>query len=84
MRTVSSNCTHESLAQTERHCETDRWQGHRIFAIDGSRINLPRPLLRCGYKTPSDNAHYPQGLLSCLYQLKAKIPMDFHLVAQAR
>ena len=71
------------LAQTERHCETDRWQGHRIFAIDGSRINLPRPLLRCGYKTPSDNAHYPQGLLSCLYQLKAKIPMDFHLVAQA-
>ena len=49
------------LAQTERHCETDRWQGHRIFAIDGSRINLPRPLLRCGYKTPSDNAHYPRG-----------------------
>ena len=71
------------LAQAESHGDTDRWQGHRLFAIDGSKINLPRPLRQCGYKTPADNAHYPQGLLSCLYQLKSKLPMDFHLTAQA-
>ena len=57
-----------------------QWNGHRIFAVDGSRINLPRRLIKHGYRTPSDNAHYPQGLLSCLYQLKSKIPVDFDLV----
>jgi len=44
-------------------------------------MNVPRQLLGDGYRTPSDNAHYPQGLLSCLYQLKSKIPVDFDLVA---
>ena len=57
------------------------WKGHHIFAVDGSKMNLPRPLIKQGYRTPSDNAHYPQGLLSCLYQLKSKIPIDFELVS---
>lgn len=57
------------------------WFHHRLFAVDGSKLNLPRPLLDEGYKTPMDNAHYPQGLLSCLYQLKSKIPYDFDLVS---
>ena len=26
--------------------ESYKWLGHRIFAVDGSRINLPRGLLR--------------------------------------
>jgi len=56
------------------------WDNHRIFAVDGSKINLPRELIDEGYKTPSDNAYYPQGLVSCLYQLKSKIPYDFDLV----
>lgn len=63
--------------------ETDklyRLDDQRIFAVDGSKINLPRELIADGYKTPSDNAHYPQGLVSCLYQLKSKIPYDFDLV----
>lgn len=34
-----------------------------------------------GYKQPCENAYYPQGLLSCLYRLKPKIPVDFDLVA---
>ena len=54
---------------------------HRIFAVDGSKINLPRPLRHDGYRIPSDNAYYPQGLRSCLYQLKSKIPTDFDLLA---
>ena len=56
------------------------WQNHRIFAVDGSKINLPHELVNNGYKTPSDNAYYPQGLVSCLYQLKSRIPVDFDLV----
>ena len=60
-----------------------RWKGHRLFAVDGTKLNLPRPLVAAGYRTPSDNAHYPQGLLSCLYRLRSRIPVDFDLVAHA-
>lgn len=56
------------------------WFNHRLFAVDGSKLNLPRNLMNKGYEKPSDNANYPQGLLSCLYQLKSKIPYDFDLV----
>lgn len=56
-----------------------RWKNHRLFAVDGTKINLPKQLQNFAYKTPSDNAYYPQGLVSCLYQLKVKIPVDFDL-----
>jgi len=69
------------LSHYESACADRRWRGHRIFAVDGSKMNVPRPLLGDGYRTPSDNAHYPQGLVSCLYRLKSKIPVDFDLVA---
>ena len=57
------------------------WKGHRLFGVDGTKINVPRQLLNDPYKKPSDNAHYPQGLVSALYQLKSKIPHDFGLSA---
>lgn len=41
------------------------WLGHRTFAVDGSKLNLPRPLVKSGYRTPSPTSYYPQGLLSC-------------------
>jgi hypothetical protein len=56
-----------------------RWRGYRLFAVDGTKLNLPRQLLNKPYTLPSDNAYYPQGLVSCLYQLKSKIPYDFDL-----
>lgn len=59
------------------------WLGHRLFAVDGSKINLPRELIAYGYSTPSENSHYPQGLLSCLYQLKSQLPFDFDLASHA-
>ena len=59
------------------------WLGHRVFAVDGSKLNLPRPLRDAGYTTPSEQAHYPQGLLSCLYRLQSRLPVDFDLVAHA-
>jgi hypothetical protein len=61
---------------TEEHL----WKQHRLFAIDGTKMNLPRPLFEnSSYKLPSDRAYYPQGLVSCLYELKSKIPVDFEL-----
>lgn len=60
--------------------ESYRWLGHRIFAVDGSKINLPRGLLGSEYRLLSPSANYPQGLLSCLYQVKSQIPYDFDLV----
>ena len=71
-----------AYAQQDQN-DSHKWLGHRIFAVDGSKINLPRELLPCGYKLPSDNSHYPQGLLSCIYQLKAQMPFDFDLVSHA-
>ena len=55
------------------------WLGHRLFAVDGTKVNLPRQLLQIGYKLPHRNAHYPFGLVSCLYELRSKIPIDFDL-----
>ncbi len=69
------------LEQMELSGIDQRWQGHRIFAVDGSRMNLPRPLIAQGYRTPSEQAHYPQGLVSCLVQLRCGLPIDFDLYA---
>ena len=55
------------------------WKKHRLFAVDGTKLNLPKELMEVSYQKPSENAHYPQGLASCLYQLKSKIPYDFDL-----
>ena len=42
-------------------------------------MNLPPTLAQQGYRKPHPQAHYPQGLVSCLYQLKSRIPYDFDL-----
>ena len=64
------------------HPDTDRrWRWHRVFAVDGSSLNLPRGLVREGWRTPVDGAHYPQGLVSCLYRLQSRLPVDFDLHA---
>ncbi|HID30808.1 MAG TPA: IS4 family transposase, partial [Desulfobacterales bacterium] len=65
----------------EKTAESYLWIGRRLFAVDGMKINLPRPLRHADYALPSNNAHYPQGLVSCLYQLKSQIPTDFDLAS---
>ena len=55
------------------------FHGHRLYAVDGSKINLPHEMINEGFKVSNDKTHYPQGLLSCLYRLKAGIPCDFIL-----
>lgn len=59
------------------------WKGHRILAIDGTKMNLPRPLVDEGYPTPNEGAHYPQGLVSCLYHARDGIPITFSLSPNA-
>ena len=70
-----------TYAQQFTDNNTYGWLGHRIFAVDGSKINLPRKLLSEDFELPSKNANYPQGLLSCLYQLKSQMPFDFDFVS---
>lgn len=74
----------EILKNHDTQLNANDWKHHRLFAVDGSKLNLPRPLLQAkyGYQCPSPNAYYPQGLLSCLYRLKPKLPIDFELVAE--
>ncbi len=67
------------IAAYEPTTTSCHWLGRRLFAVDGTKINLPRPLRHADYAMPSDKAHYPQGLVSCLYQLKSQIPYDFEL-----
>ena len=37
-------------------------KGRRIFAVDGSKLNLPRELLGLGYGLPTPTSYRPQGL----------------------
>ncbi|MCP4388142.1 MAG: DUF4338 domain-containing protein, partial [Gammaproteobacteria bacterium] len=67
------------IAAYEQTTKSYRWLGRRLFAVDGMKINLPRPLRHADYAMPSTKSHYPQGLVSCLYQLKSQIPYDFEL-----
>jgi len=57
-----------------------KFKGHRLFAIDGSKVNLPRELIKEGFKLygKSQGRYYPQGLMSCLYNLQEKTIYDFN------
>ncbi len=55
------------------------WFGRRIFAVDGSKVNLDKALMLSengSYRLPCSHAYYPQGLLSTLYRLKTQMPVD--------
>lgn len=71
----------ELIALWHTHRDIPTWKGHRVFAIDGSKLNAPRGLLNYGYKTPREtNRHYPCCMVSCLYNLQEQIIYDFELV----
>jgi hypothetical protein len=56
-----------------------RWRGRRVFALDGTKINLQRsPDLHRAFGTPHD-AHCPQLLLSVLLDVCTKHPVDFEI-----
>ena len=58
------------------------WLGHEVFAIDGSRLNLPHELKRQKYKGTHKGCFYPQGMLTVLVQLKTQMPHFFEFSRQ--
>ena len=55
------------------------WRGLKVFAVDGSKLNLPRNLKNVKYKGTHKGCFYPQGLLTTLVRLKTGIPVHFEL-----
>lgn len=56
-----------------------RWNGRRVFAVDGAKINIQRaPDLEEAFGVP-DGAYCPQVLVSTLYDVCAKIPVDLRV-----
>jgi hypothetical protein len=72
----------ELINHWQKNQELPTWHGHRIFAVDGSRVNVPRELINDGYKLYDEKRgrYYPQGLMSCLYNLQEKVIYDFSFV----
>lgn len=57
------------LLHQEKLKDQSTWCGHRVFAADGSKINLPHELLTAGYRAPNRDQYYPQGIMSTIYHL---------------
>lgn len=72
----------ELINHWQNNHELPTWNDHRIFAVDGSRVNVPRELINDGYKlyNKERGRYYPQGLMSCLYNLQEKTVYDFNFV----
>lgn len=78
--TVFQKINDELLSSWHEIKPTPIWHGHRIFATDGSRLNLPRELSEKGYSIYDKKyRHYPTGLLSVLYNLSEGMVYDFIL-----
>ena len=54
-----------------------KWRGHRIFAIDGTKVNVAKQLLYSKYPKVNECTHYPQALITTLFQLRSKTFVDF-------
>jgi hypothetical protein len=72
----------ELLSLWNKTQQLPRFKGYRLFAVDGSRIVVPRELIGEGFKlyNKERGCYNPQGLLSCLYNLQEKIIYDFDFV----
>jgi len=56
-----------------------RWHGKRVFAVDGTKINLQRSHdLHRFFGTPQ-GAYCPQALVTVLLDVCAKLPMDLEI-----
>jgi Transposase DDE domain len=51
------------------------WRGRRVYAIDGSKLNLPRNFIYKKYRLSRQDLFYPQGVASVLYDVVARLPV---------
>jgi len=56
-----------------------QWYGHRLFAVDGAKINLPNESCIAEHFGISGSSHQPMGLLSSLYDPLNGMHMDIQL-----
>ena len=79
--TVFKILSQELIELWHNHRKVPTWNGHKVFAIDGTKINGPRGLLNYGYKVAKNTTrHYPYGMFSCMYNLQEQLVYDFELV----
>ena len=52
----------------------------RIFGVDGSFINLFKNFNKYEFSYASSNENYCQGIISCLYDINNKIPVNYYLI----
>lgn len=75
----------ELLGQVENGLGSDELiegQGSRkIFAVDGSKMFVPRGLKKFGFKTEIKECHYPTARISCLFEVGAGLIHDISLNA---
>ena len=67
--TIFTQLNQAILSAREEQKALPSWEGHRVFSVDGSKINVPHELLSEGYTAPNKHQYYPQGLMSTLYDL---------------
>ncbi|MGE0634586.1 MAG: IS4 family transposase [Pseudobdellovibrionaceae bacterium] len=53
------------LERLNEKAPEERWNGLRVFAVDGSRITLPHAKEVLKKFVANNNTHYPKGLLVC-------------------
>jgi len=70
------------LLHQEQSTSLHSWLGHRVFASDGSKVNVPHELLLSGYLAPNEGQYYPQGVMSALYHLESGLIYDFLLTPE--
>lgn len=80
--TIFVNINKKLLSIREKSDPLPLWHGHRVFGVDGSKINVPHELLADGYKAPNRCQYYPQGLMSTLYHLGSGLIYDGILTAE--
>ena len=74
--TIFTLINQKVLAMREESNPLPLWRNHRVFGVDGSKINVPHELLDAGYKAPNKQQYYPQGLMSTLYHLGSGLIYD--------
>jgi hypothetical protein len=78
---IFTTLNNELLTLWHQYHDTPLWNGHKVFAIDGSKLNMPTGLLNYGFRVSKDSGrHYPNGMMSCLYNLHEQLVYDFELV----
>lgn len=55
----------------------------RIIAVDGSFLNLYKSFDKYGYEYASENKNYCKAIISCLYDIDNKIPINYYLFKNA-